>query len=146
MRKFLTLALTVGLLLGVMTVAAHSYENKNWSRWAKQNCKMGPYGNTSHVRDLIRCAHNRVGHKHQTRTSLYIANRESGYNPRAKNPYSTAGGLYQWLESSWPGTRFPSMARRFGYPSWNRFDARAAAFVSARVMKQSGCSPWFTSC
>lgn len=143
MTRTLTLALVLGLFFGTMSTA-NAYEN-DWSRWARRECRMGPFGNDSHVRDLIRCAHRHVGDTGQTRTSLYIANRESGYEPKASNPVSTAGGLYQWLSSSWPGGRFPRMMARWNYPN-TRYSARAAAFVSARVMKQGGCSPWFMSC
>jgi hypothetical protein len=86
-----------------------------------------------------------VGLTHQIDESLYIAERESGYEPKADNPTSTAAGLYQWLESSWPGGRFDKMRRRFEFPN-TRWDPRAAAFVSARVMKDGGCGPWFTTC
>ncbi len=145
MRRYLTLALVLGLLSGAMSTA-NAYEKKDWSRWQKTECRMGPYGSDSHVRDLIRCAHNRVGEHGLIPMALYIAERESGYEPHAENPYSTAAGLFQWLESSWPGTRFPKMAHRYSYPSFNRMNARASAFVSARVMKQGGCDPWFETC
>ena len=33
--------------------------------------------------------------------ALYLAKIESNYEPRAKNPSSTAKGIYQWIDSSW---------------------------------------------
>jgi hypothetical protein len=115
---------------------------------------MGPFGADSRVRDLIRCAHRRAGQVSDIGISLYIANRESGYEPGAQNPSSTAGGLYQWLASSWPGHRYPALIRRFHLSnsrpeydgSGDRFDARTAAFVSALVMQRYGCGAWSESC
>lgn len=42
--------------------------------------------------------------------SCYIVKRESGFNPRAKNPRSTASGLYQFINSTWRtcGTGYPT--------------------------------------
>ena len=33
--------------------------------------------------------------------ALRIANCESSLNPKAKNPYSSAGGVYQFLDGTW---------------------------------------------
>ena len=37
-----------------------------------------------------------------------IVKRESGFNPRAENPHSTASGLYQFIDRTWRscGTRY----------------------------------------
>lgn len=140
MKKFLTLILATSVVCGV-TSQASAYENHHWSKWAKLNCRMGPYGNDSHVRDLIRCAAIRVDDRKDIRAALAIAARESGFEPHAANPYSTAAGLFQWLSSSWPGSRFPALRRQFDYPN-TRWHARAAAFVSLTVMKRYGCGAW----
>lgn len=144
MRKVLTIALVLGLLLttGAMSTQASAHTRHDWSRWATRECRFGPYGSDAHVIRLIRCAHRKVGQRSDTATSLRIAKHESGYEPRAYNSSSGAGGLYQWLASSWPGTQFRKMMRRHGLAN-NRFDARAAAFVSARVMGgPAGFGPW----
>lgn len=51
---------------------------------------------------------------------------ESGNNPNAKNPYSTAGGLYQFTKSS-----FENISNKYnlGYTAEDRFDAKKAEKV-----------------
>lgn len=153
MKRTFTIALVLGLSLATMSTVS-AYEHHDYSRWEKRQCRMGPFRSDSRVRDLIRCVHRRVGQVADIPESLYIANRESGYEPKAKNPSSTAGGLYQWLASSWPGHRYPALNRRFHLSthrpeydgSGDRFDARTAAFVSALVMRRYGCGAWSMSC
>lgn len=152
MRRYLTQALVIGLLLstGAM-MASPAAAHTGWhdfSRWERRQCRLGPFGSDPHVKLLIRCAHRQVGQRADIGMSLMIADHESGFEPGAYNSSSGAGGLYQWLASSWPGrARFPKMFRQFGLPD-SRFDARAAAFASARVMAgPGGFGPWcgFTS-
>jgi len=145
MRKPLTLALAVGLLFGAMTATASAYEN-TYSKWAKQECRLSRNGNwsNSEVRDLIRCAALRVENTKDTDAALAIAERESGFNEHAENSSSSAAGLFQWLDSSWPGARFPALMDRFQYPN-TRYHPRAAAFVSLTAMKRWGCGAWVWS-
>lgn len=53
-----------------------------------------------------------------------IAQIESGGNPRAKNPTSSAGGLFQFIDST---------ARQFGLA--DRYDPQQASDAAARLMK-----------
>jgi hypothetical protein len=142
MRKPLTLALAVGLFLGTMTATASAYEN-SYSKWAKQECRFSRNGSwsDSEVRDLIRCAAIRVENTKDTDAALAIAERESRFDESAENSTSSAAGVFQWLESSWPGARFPALMNRFQYPN-TRYSPRAAAFVSLTVMKRYGCGAW----
>lgn len=50
-----------------------------------------------------------------------VATVESGNNPNAKNPYSSAGGLHQFLESSFTGI---SDKYNLGYSAEDRFDPK----------------------
>ena len=145
MRKPLTLALAVGLFLGTMTAAAQAYEN-GYSNWAKQECRLSRNGDwsNSEVRDLIRCAAIRVDNVKDIDAAIAIAGRESGFQEHAENPYSSAAGLFQWLDSSWPGARFPALMNRYDYPN-SRYHPRAAAFVSLTAMKRWGCGAWVYS-
>lgn len=150
MRKaFITLVAVLGLAT-VLTAAlpvtsATAYEG-NYSRWAKQECRFARNGlwSNSEIRDLIRCATIRVGNPYDTDAALAIAQRESGFNENAQNPSSSAGGLFQWLDSSWPGDRFPALTNKYGLPN-DRFNPRSAALVSALVMKRWGCGAWIYS-
>jgi hypothetical protein len=125
-----------------MTAPAHAYEGK-YSKWAKQECRFARNGvwNNSEVRDLIRCAAIRVDNSKDIDAALAIADRESGFNEHAENSSSSAGGLFQWLDSSWPGDRFPALSNNYKLPN-SRFHPRAAAFVSLMVMKRYGCGAW----
>lgn len=57
---------------------------------------------------------------------LVVAQLESGGNPNAKNPNSSAGGLFQFIDST---------ARAYGLT--NKFDPAAAADAGARLMRDN---------
>lgn len=59
----------------------------------------------------------------------YIIARESGGNPRAKNPASTASGLLQFLSSWWRG-------------KWNPFDPYQSLRHGYKAWRQVGWQPW----
>jgi soluble lytic murein transglycosylase-like protein len=59
-----------------------------------------------------------------------VISRESGGNPQALNPYSGAGGLFQFLPSTWAALGYAS-----SYPG-----GAQAAF--AALYAQAGTSPW----
>ncbi|MGO9782632.1 MAG: transglycosylase family protein [Streptosporangiaceae bacterium] len=63
--------------------------------------------------------------------------RESGGNARAVNPASGAGGLYQFLPSTWQSLGYP------GLPQDAPVSVQNAAFQQAYA--QSGTSPWAPS-
>lgn len=65
---------------------------------------------------------------------------ESGYDPGAANPSSTAGGLGQWLASSWA-----SHAPAFGMAGRSRFEVWPAAYVTSGVIAQGGIGNWNAS-
>jgi len=145
-RAFITLVAVIGLATvftaALLVTSAAAYEG-TYSKWAKQECRFARNGDwsNSEVRDLIRCATIRVENNKDTGAALAIAKRESGFQEQAQNPSSSAGGLFQWLDSSWPWDRFPALARKYGLPN-NRFNPRSAAFISAVVMKRFGCGAW----
>jgi hypothetical protein len=60
--------------------------------------------------------------------------RESGGNPQAVNPSSGAGGLFQFLPSTWAALGFS------GLPQYASVATQEAAF--AKAYAQSGTSPW----
>lgn len=63
-----------------------------------------------------------------------VISRESGGNPAAVNASSGAGGLYQFLQSTWTALGFP------GSPQNAPVSEQNAAF--AKAYAQSGTSPW----
>jgi len=67
-----------------------------------------------------------------------VISRESGGNPRAVNPSSGAGGLYQFLPSTWASLGFAS-----AYPGGAQtapVSVQRAAF--AKLYAEAGTSPW----
>ena len=62
-------------------------------------------------------------------TLMYVIDRESGGDPRAKNPASTASGLLQFLSGWWAG-------------KWDPFDARQNLAHGYHAWREVGFSPW----
>lgn len=69
-----------------------------------------------------------------------IAKCESGYNPNAKNPRSSASGLFQHLARYWP-----ARAEAVGMPGASVFDPVANARAAALMMSEQGSQPWYPS-
>jgi hypothetical protein len=91
-----------------------------------------------HVRRLIRCAADRWNVPGGARMALYIAGRESNFQPRAYNSYSGASGIFQHLRRYWP-----SRADAYGFDGWSAFNARANIMVTMRMVHRLGSwSPW----
>ena len=67
-----------------------------------------------------------------------VISRESGGNPRAVNPSSGAGGLFQFLPSTWAGLGYAA-----AYPGGAQtapVSVQEAAF--AKLFAEAGTSPW----
>lgn len=81
------------------------------------------------------CIHRASLHRHVPfRTMTGIAWRESRYDPYAKNPSSTASGLFQFLNTTWANTP---------YASRNVFSAKWNSLAAAYLMSQpGGMSHW----
>ena len=81
----------------------------------------------------------------QLGTLFPIMLRESGGDPRAKNPSSTASGLGQFLAFFWDGSDsyFRSLFRKYhlAYP-WNPFDGWQNLLHWRVVVKELGWVPW----
>lgn len=66
---------------------------------------------------------------------MRVAGCESGYDPKAKNSSSTAGGLFQFLDSTWNG--LPSY-----YSSHSRFSAKWASLGAAYMYRSGRSGEW----
>lgn len=69
-----------------------------------------------------------------------IISAESGGNPAAKNPRSTASGCAQFIQSTWAGTR-----RQMGREWVSPFDAEANVEATAWKIANGGLSAWNAS-
>lgn len=65
---------------------------------------------------------------------------ESGWNPSAANPSSSAGGLFQFLDGTWR-----SMAPQWGMGGRSRFEVWPAALVGSGAIAQGGIGHWRAS-
>jgi hypothetical protein len=106
-------------------------DTTQWSR----PCPIDWRQSTWHVKKLIRCAAERFGVSPST--ALYIAWRESRYDPTAYNAAGDAAGIYQHLLRYWP-----DRADTYGFPNWSAFNARANIFVTMRMVRGVGWGPW----
>ena len=90
----------------------------------KGSASIAPSGNDGIV-EMLRNKAAEYGHDPDLFTSL--ASRESGFNPDAKNPGSSAGGLFQFLDSTW---------KQYGQGK-NKFDPEANADAAARMLRDN---------
>ncbi len=81
---------------------------------------------------------------------LNLAQCESGMRPEAKNPKSSAAGLYQYLDTTWNTGREPARERLYNrglapapYEPADVFDPVAAARTTASVIAEGG---WWWEC
>lgn len=61
---------------------------------------------------------------------------ESGWNPKAKNATSTAGGLFQFLDSTW---------NAYAPPLWDKFDPYDNIRAGVILYNERGLAPWLSS-
>lgn len=112
------------------------HDRCRYESWSRGN------GFTDHeVTLLIDCA---VDHFPTSRsTAHYVAQRESGLECRAANPYSTAGGVYQVVIGTW-GSWWSAIHDRFA--GWNlhsnRYLCRANVLISIAAAHRWGWGPW----
>lgn len=97
-----------------------------------------PATGPSSVVALIECVAPKLGVS--TSEALYIARRESRYRPWAKNPSSSASGVYQVVSGTW--SAFVSRYRYGHLVGTNVFDGRANVILSLRAVKRGGWGPW----
>jgi len=114
-----------GFVAGLFVVPAHAMSHREYV--AFKHCEAG----------IVKsCIHRAVIHRHlDYGQALYIAFRESRYDPLAKNPQSTASGLYQFLTSTWANT--PYATRSIWSAKWS---ALAYAWAISR-----GYASWWAA-
>ena len=96
-------------------------------------------GHASHAGHAGHSGHSgHVGTEGMGAFEACVISRESGGNPRAVNPSSGAGGLFQFLPSTWAGLGYAS-----AYPGGAQtapVSVQEAAF--AKLYAEAGTSPW----
>jgi hypothetical protein len=87
------------------------------------------------VKRLIRCV---AGYYDvDADKALYVARRESRFDPQAYNSSSCAKGLFQHLCRYWP-----DRADVYGFNDWSAYNGRANVFVTIKMVKRVGWQPW----
>jgi hypothetical protein len=138
LRRFLTIVLAVGVIAsgGFMfkSTPAHASGICEY-QWWKRNGGYSVY----QVKRTIRCAVAHYPVPGGTRKALYIAWRESRYDPYAVNPNGRYKGIYQQGISWWQG-RY----RTYGFPYLRDriLNARTNIIVSIRMAHRHGWAPW----
>ena len=61
---------------------------------------------------------------------------ESGWKNSAQNKTSSAGGLFQFLDSTWS---------RYSSPSWDKYDPYQNIDAGIALFKKEGTKPWLES-
>lgn len=69
-----------------------------------------------------------------------IARCESGFNPNARNPTSSASGVFQWIRSSWI-----SYSARAGHGGRSVFEVWANVDTAGHAIATGGPGPWAAS-
>jgi len=67
-----------------------------------------------------------------------IARRESSNNPNAKNPNSSAAGLFQFTDATWKGMLAKYGGKAGIAPDASPFDPKAASTMAALLAKENG--------
>jgi hypothetical protein len=132
-----TLILTAMLSLfpSAHASAALTAEHDRYTYVSKKICPIDWRKGTYQVKQLIRCAAAYYGISAER--SLYIANRESNFKPKAYNSSSCAKGVFQHLCRYWP-----DRAYAYGFKGWSAFNARANIIVTMRMVRRYGWEPW----
>jgi hypothetical protein len=138
-RRFPAALLLTAVLLTVPAASASAGSHQDpFSQVPRKICRVDWRDGTWHVKKLIRCAVHRWSVPGGADKALYIANRESNFQPHAYNSYSGASGIYQHLRRYWPGR-----ASTYGFHGWSAFNARANIIVSIRMVHRLGSwQPW----
>jgi len=119
-----------------------------WSDYRREARQLRAYLRAVALRELVSCS--REPHC-AVKLASYLAGAnyrladaivrcESGYDPSAANPSSSAGGLWQYLSGTWSG-----VAPIYGMGGRSRFETWPAAWVGANHLARGGTGPWAAS-
>lgn len=126
----------------------HGDEGHRWSDYQREARQINRYARAVALNQMATCSREP---RCAVRLASFLAGApyglvdrivtcESGYNPAAANPSSSAGGLMQYLESTWEG-----VAPIYGMAGHSRFEVWPAAWVGANHIARGGPSPWAAS-
>lgn len=138
-------------IITVLTIimATLSTTPANATAWRWDHCRFqyvnGAAGwSVTEVRSTIRCAVQRYGVPGGLSRANYIAYRESRFHQYADNSYSSASGIFQWVDSTWSSVR--SSMGLWWNGHWNLRDsvwnARSNVLAAIRYAHKYSWGPW----
>jgi hypothetical protein len=148
LKKFVLLVAAASLIATITPSAAHAGD------WRWHFCRFqtmdGHHGfATVEVRRTIRCATRKFDVSFPT--ALCIAHRESGAGlyPYARNPYSSATGIFQVVSGTWASWQSAFTRKWHHWRVWRDSsvtNARTNVMRSVYVMHRYGLSAWGGGC
>lgn len=130
MKRLLMLAVVGAVLMPPFHARAHRQHET-----PRCPIKVTPRSGPKRVAKIVRCAA-RVTPGVSPDKAVAVASCESGLNPYARSPGNHLG-LMQHHEDYWA-----ERARRYGFAGHHWTDPVAQAFVTARMVRDGGWSPW----
>ena len=134
-RALVAASILTAVIMSFPTATINAAVQHDLKRPSTRLCPIDWRQSTWHVKKLIRCAADHYNIAEWR--ALHIAWRESRYQPDAYNPEGRAAGIYQHLLKYWP-----DRAQEYGFPDSSAFNARANVFVTMRMVREYGWSPW----
>jgi len=152
MKRLLTLVLAISFALTLNGTAHAGINEKYVGPHATPSCRFryldGDVAfSTYEVQRTIECATRRWEVPGGVEIAKCIAKRESGFYWAADNPFSSASGVYQFLDSTWASqmnTRTEFIAdQEIQRSVWN---ARSSVLIAVRMAHGEGWSAWGGGC
>lgn len=109
--------------------------NANWDEISRITNSTSAQKRWELIKPLIAEAAKRVGI--DPAFLVPIANSESGFNPNAKAPSSTAGGLFQFTDGTWDAYLKKYGPKHGLAPNTSKFDPWANAVIGAELIKEN---------
>lgn len=140
MRFFVAVMLSVAITIPSVDIAKAGWREER-CRYQTFDGKVG-WSNDEVIR-TIKCGVDFYKTPGGVDRALCYAKHESGYNEFAKNPYSSATGIYQIIDGTWNSiyNKYVS-AREFWPVRYNRYNPRSNILMALRHVKSAGWGDW----
>lgn len=138
-RRRVVAAALIGTTLLALPTGVSTEAAARESRIRRSFCRIDWRDGKRQIKRLIRCSVRRWHVRGGARKAIRVARRESNFRPRAYNPAGYKG-VYQQSTRYWR-----RRARKYGFPGWPAYNARANVMVSIQMAHRGGWGPWPTA-